>query len=78
MELTDFVTLIPNFTGLSHVERVKILGWYLHVYRGKEWFTTTDVRHCYEALHLEIPNIADVLAKLAEKKPKVMLSTQLS
>lgn len=75
MQLTDLTSHVPNFTGLSHVERVKVFGWFLHTDRGQQQFTTTDIRRCYEALHLEVPNIADILARLAEKKPKVMLRT---
>ena len=73
MELTDLISHVANFAGMSHVDRVKVLGWYLHTYKGQEWVTTTDVRCCYEALHLDVPNIADVLASLAAKKPKVFL-----
>lgn len=73
MELSDLSGHIPNFAGMLHVERVKLLGWYLHTYRGQERFTTTDIRRCYEALHLDVPNISDVLASLAAKSPKVML-----
>ncbi len=73
MELTDLTTHVPNFGSLSHVERVKIFGWYLHVHRGKEHFNTTDIRQCHEALHLDLPNISDVLASLSQRKPKLLL-----
>jgi hypothetical protein len=76
MELTDLASIVPNFTGLAQVERVKIFGWHLHVHKGKDLFTTADVRLCYDALHLEAPNIADILAKLAERKPKVVLRSR--
>lgn len=75
MELKDFVNLVPDFAALSHPEAVKHLCWYLHVHCGKDRITTTEVRYCYEQLHLAAPNVADVLAKLATKKPPVLLRT---
>ena len=78
MEVADLATHVPNFGSLSHVERVKIFAWYLHTYKGKDGFTSTDIRQCYQALHLELPNISDILATLAQKKPKkpvIMLRT---
>ncbi len=73
MELTDFVNSVPGFAGISHVEKVKHLGWYLLAHRGMERFTSTDIKQCYEALHLDKPNITDVLNSLTEKKPKEAL-----
>lgn len=75
MELSDFISQVSNFPALTHPERVKHLAWYLHVHRGQDRFTTTDIRQCYEALHLEVPNISDTLAKLAVKTPKVVLKS---
>ncbi len=75
MEVSDFVTVVPEFTSLLHTERVILFGWYLHVYRGKERFSTSDIASCYDILHLAKPNISDVLAKLSLKKPRVLLKS---
>jgi len=73
MDLQDFITVVPSFRQLRHPERITLLGWYLHTHKGKEQFSTSDIRQCYELLHLEVPNIADVLAKLASRKPPTLL-----
>lgn len=75
MEISELVRLVPKFTSLLHTERVTLFGWYLQVYRGKERFSTSDVGWCYDTLHLDKPNISDVLARLALKKPRVLLRT---
>jgi len=39
----------------SHSERIKFLGWYLHVHRDKPRFTQTDIRNCYDEVNIEKP-----------------------
>lgn len=74
MELTDFAVMVPGFTVMTHMERIKHLGWFLHVHRGRERFAPTNIKDCYDQLHLEKPqNFASLLNSLAERNPKVVL-----
>lgn len=73
MELSDCVNSLPEFVGMNQVEKVKFLGWFILFHRGKDRFSTTDIRLCFEALHLEVPNITDILTKLEKRNPKVIL-----
>jgi len=76
MEINELVTLVPNFAGMSHPERIKILAWHVQSNGGQEYFGTSDIRRIYEFLHLEVPNVADSLAKLATRKPPVLLKNR--
>lgn len=73
MALLDVAAMVPAFVSMSHVDRITVLGWYLHTFEGKEWFGTADIRQCYEALNMDVPNVSDVLAKLSLRNPKVLL-----
>ena len=75
MELADLTNHVPDFGHLPQVDKVKVFAWYLHVHKRKEHFTSTDIRQCHETLHLEPPNVSDILAKLALRKPRVLLRT---
>jgi hypothetical protein len=59
MELLEFVAAVPNFSGLSHPDRILHFGWYLHSHKNKERFTQADIRHCCDALPMEEPNLSD-------------------
>lgn len=54
MLLADFRQIVPGFSQKGHPEKIKLFGWYLHVYGGKDTFSASDVRRCYDTLH-EIP-----------------------
>jgi hypothetical protein len=54
MQLADFKQTIPGLSQKGHPEKIKLFGWYLHIYGGKDAFSQADVRRCYEVLH-EIP-----------------------
>lgn len=73
MELTEFVAQVPEFAALSHPQKVLHFGWFLHTHREQEHFDVKTIRSCYDNQHIEPPNISDVLAKLAERKPRVVL-----
>jgi hypothetical protein len=53
MLLTDLKQVVPGFSQKGHPEKIKLFGWYLHV-QGKDTFSPTDVKKCYESMH-EIP-----------------------
>jgi|GEM_PF-1623567 len=75
MELRDFTSQVPGFATMTNPDKAIHIGWFLHTHRGKKSFGTTDIRECYEALHLPLPNISDVLSKLAKKSPPVLLQS---
>jgi hypothetical protein len=55
MTVEEFGQLVPGLAEKDHNEKIKLLGWYLHVHQGKSRFETTDVRKCYDALHMQTP-----------------------
>ena len=74
MSLSDFAKGVPGLLGLSHADKVKHFGWYLHTERQKESFKASDVKECYDALHYDPPaNLPRTLDALTEKKPPELL-----
>ncbi|GAB4462126.1 MAG: hypothetical protein OHK0029_28400 [Armatimonadaceae bacterium] len=73
MNLKEFVSSVSGFISMSQTEQVKLFGWFILSYGGYDRFTTTQVRHCFENLHMDVPNITDVLNKLESRKRKVVL-----
>lgn len=74
MELGDFTKLIPGFATSSHAERIKAFAWHLHVERRLERFRVSDIRDCFNRLHLVEPgNLARSIDALTEKSPPDLL-----
>ena len=74
MTLAQLVQEISGFGSWNHVERIKLFAWHLHTHKGLEYFGASDVKHCYEDLHLEEPSsIAPFLASMEKKKPKELI-----
>ncbi len=73
MEVLEFVGLVPNFSGLSHPEKVKHFGWYLHAHKNKERFNQGDIRTCYVGAHMEPPNISKEFERLIARSPRQIL-----
>jgi hypothetical protein len=73
MELREFVALVPHFSGLSHPERVKHFGWYLHNHRSQERFNQGDIRKCYVDADMEPPNITKEFGRLQARTPRELL-----
>jgi hypothetical protein len=69
MELPDLVSTVSSFDELNPGEKIRIFAWYLHMHRGMETVTTTDVRRCFDKLHLPAPNVAMYLTKMTQSKP---------
>ena len=51
MLLADFKQMVPGFSQKGHPEKIKLFGWYLHVYGGKDTFSPAEAKKCYDALH---------------------------
>jgi hypothetical protein len=74
MEVGDFVRQIPSFSSKNHPEKIKAFGWFLHVHRAQERFSASDIRRCYDDVHLDQPsNTNRFLDSLAEKRPPEVL-----
>jgi hypothetical protein len=68
MELQDLVGQIPRFVELTHPERIKIFGWYLHTHRNRHRFNIADVRLCYNEIGLRLPsNISQDCSRLEDR-----------
>jgi hypothetical protein len=73
-QLDQLVQSVPNFSSCSHSDKVKLFGWYLHTECGKERFVQSDIRGCYDELHLQHPaNISSYFTSLGNTKPKQIL-----
>lgn len=74
MTLTELTQDIPNLAAWNHVEKIKLFAWYLHTQRMQEYFQASDIRECYDELHLDPPSsISPFLAAMEKKKPKEIL-----
>jgi len=69
MELPDLVNQVSGFDAAAPGEKIRLFAWFLHTHRGIEVFGTTDIRSCYEKLHLPVPNIAMYLTRMTETRP---------
>lgn len=59
---------------MSHVDRIKHLGWFLLAEEVRERFVAADIRRCYESLHLAQPaKLGTQLQQMADKKPPDLL-----
>lgn len=56
MFLEDFKKSITGFSEKGHPEKIKLLGWYLHVYSQQGTFLPADIRKCYDTLHEAAPS----------------------
>ena len=73
MDLKEFVGQIAGFVEWSHPDKIKLFGWYLHVYANQERFSAADIRRCYEALNYDVPNLARDLPRLTDRTPPELL-----
>ena len=69
MELSDLVNQVSGFDGAAPGERIRLFAWFLHTHRDMATFKTTDIRACYDKLHLPVPNIAMYLTRMVEASP---------
>jgi hypothetical protein len=77
MELTEFAKQLPGFAELSHPEKTKIIGWFLHVHEGRERFDEECVRQGYTKLNFEPPNVSRELRRLMDRRPPQILRDSL-
>jgi hypothetical protein len=69
MRLEELVERVTTFDGAAPRERIKLFGWWLHTYGGKELFSPADIRTCCDRLHIEEPPaLATYLTRMSESK----------
>jgi hypothetical protein len=56
MQLAELKQVIPRLGDKSHSDKIKIFGWWLHVYQSKPSFTGADITKCYNSLHFSAPS----------------------
>lgn len=66
MELIDLVNQVSGFDAAAPGEKIRLFAWFLHTHRDMASFKTTDIRACYEKLHLPVPNISMYLTRMTE------------
>lgn len=69
MELADLVNQVSGFDAALPSEKIRLFAWFLHTHRHMNVFSTTDIRDCYDGLHLPVPNVAMYLSRMTETKP---------
>jgi len=74
VQLDEFVRQLSGLVSKSHSERIKLFGWFLHAHGGKDRFSVSDVRTCYNTVHIELPaNLNRSVEALTEKVPPDLL-----
>lgn len=69
MKPEELIKVVPGLSSKSHAEKIKIFGWYLHVYQCKAHFQQADVKRVYEALDMAPPSaLGPYFAPLVEKR----------
>lgn len=74
MQLSEAVTLVPEFARWNHADRVKYFAWFLHTERSKDYFTAADIRKCFEELNMDGPaSVGPFLSAMDKRRPKEAL-----
>jgi hypothetical protein len=55
MTLAELKSAAGDLAALSHGERIKLFGWWLHTHKSKAHFAAADIGRCYDELHLARP-----------------------
>lgn len=59
---------------MSHSDKIKLFGWFLHTEKTKHDFKVADIRECYDQSHFDPPaNLTRLLDALAEKTSPELL-----
>lgn len=68
-DVGHFVAPIAGFAAKSAPIKIEAFAWYLHAVKLMEYFNPSDIRACFEAMHLPVPNVAAALAGILDKRP---------
>jgi hypothetical protein len=68
-KIEDVVRSVPAFGTWSHSDRIRFIGWYLHVHEGLAYFEIAHFRRAYESMSLAQPsNFSQLLNQLVQQK----------
>lgn len=74
MLLEDIVKSISGFCTWKHSDKIKFFAWFIHSQVGRDRFTASDIRSCYDGLSLERPSdVNPFLTAMLSRKPKEVL-----
>jgi hypothetical protein len=74
MVLEDIVKGITGFSAWKHADKIKFFAWFIHSQGGRDRFTPSDIRSCYDGLSLERPSdVNPFLTAMLSRKPKEVL-----
>jgi hypothetical protein len=69
MQLHELAEQVAGFDTAPPRERIKLFAWWLHTHGGKELFAPTDIRTCFDKLHIEEPPaLATYVTRMAQGK----------
>jgi hypothetical protein len=73
MELSEFISRLPNFGALTSYEKIHLFAWYLHTHRGADVFDNAAIRSCFVEVHAVCPDVSVYLPRMAAKRPPEVL-----
>lgn len=71
--LAQFVEKVPGFRTMNEPSKIKLFAWFVHRAQQHDRVNTSDIRECYDAAHMDRPNISENLSRLNERSPRVLL-----
>lgn len=76
MELAALKQAVSGLGDKSHHDKIKIFGWWMHVYKAHPNFTAAQVGKCYDTLHFPPPaSFGAYFKTLTEKKELLKAGT---
>jgi hypothetical protein len=70
VSLNEFVKNVAGFNSWSHADKIRFFAWFVHHHKGQDRFSSSDIKGCYDLLHLEKPNISQFLSEMERRRPK--------
>lgn len=61
---------------MTAIERISIVGWFLHEKLGMETFTNDALRKCFREMQTEPPAISVYLPRMAARKPALAIKNR--
>lgn len=74
MELKQAIQGIDGFSDWPFAEKIKFFGWFLHTHRNQPYFSSGDIRKCFDELSASPPSaIPPFLSSMTDRKVPVLL-----
>ena len=75
--LEEIVNQIDNFSQYTDADKIRFFAWYLNSKVGQEFFTSSNIRECFDQLKLKRPsNINPFLYSMTISKPPDLLKNK--